>query len=166
MTVHRDEQDRLYQEIRLVRECHVSPLPSPLSTAAEFAHYIRPRFKGCYRERFIVVPMDARHRPLGIFLVSIGSVSTSIVHPREVFLSAVVCQASAIVVAHNHPSGDPSPSSEDEAVTARLKEAGSILGITMLDHLVLGTSRYYSFADGCTSKYPEEENWEVLDENF
>jgi DNA repair protein RadC len=79
--------------------------------------------------------------------VSIGSLQSSIVHPREVFRSAVRVAAAAIIVAHNHPSGDPQPSCEDRAVTTRLQEAGALLGIQLLDHLVLGESSFYSFAE-------------------
>ena len=84
---------------------------------------------------------------LGINTVSIGSLSTSIVHPREVFKAAILMGAANIILAHNHPSGDPSPSKEDIEITQRLAKAGEILGIEVLDHLILTPSGHISFKD-------------------
>ena len=79
--------------------------------------------------------------------VSVGGLDSSIVHPREVFKDAIAISAASIVVAHNHPSGDPTPSTEDRHVTARLVEAGQILGIDVLDHLVIGNGRWVSLKE-------------------
>jgi DNA repair protein RadC len=79
--------------------------------------------------------------------VSIGDLSSSIVHPREVFLEAIRHSAASLIVPHNHPSGDPTPSSEDVAVTRRLVEAGEMLGIDVLDHVIVGDSRWYSLKE-------------------
>lgn len=78
-----------------------------------------------------------------------GSLDASVVHPREVFKAAIVANAAALICAHNHPSGDPEPSREDRAITERLRQAGTLLGIPVLDHIVLGdgTTHYFSFAD-------------------
>ena len=84
---------------------------------------------------------------LGVNVVSIGSLTLSIVPSREVFKPAILLNTSALICAHNHPSGDPEPSSEDRALTTRLRQAGDLLGITVLDHLILGDDRTYSFAD-------------------
>jgi DNA repair protein RadC len=89
------------------------------------------------REHFVAIYLDTRHRPIGYQIVSIGTVSASLVHPREVFQPAIAIGASAVIVAHNHPSGNPSPSKEDGDITARLHAAGEILGITLLDSLVV-----------------------------
>ena len=94
-----------------------------------------------------VVLLDTRHRVLRSKLLSIGSLDASLVHPREVFREAVVSGASAVVVFHNHPSGDPAPSREDVDLTRRLVAAGEIMGIALLDHLILADSRYYSFRE-------------------
>ncbi|MFY4729575.1 JAB domain-containing protein, partial [Nitrospira sp. BLG_2] len=91
--------------------------------------------------------LDAKHSVIGINTVSIGSVTLSIVHPREVFKPLILMNASAVILAHNHPSGDATPSQEDRALTRRLKDSGELLGISVLDHVVLGEDRYYSFAD-------------------
>jgi DNA repair protein RadC len=109
--------------------------------------FLAPLFDGLDREHFIVVALDAKHAVIGINTVSIGSVTLSIVHPREVFKPLILMNASAALLAHNHPSGDSTPSQEDRALTRRLKDAGELLGIAVLDHLVLGEDRYYSFAD-------------------
>lgn len=99
------------------------------------------------KEAFLCLSLDTRHRPLAVDLVSLGSLQSSVVHPREVFRPAVALGAAAIIIAHNHPSGEVHPSAEDEAVTDRLREAGRILGIPLLDHLILGSGRFYCFAE-------------------
>lgn len=81
------------------------------------------------------------------FIVSTGSPAGSLAHPREVFQEAIRHAANGVILLHNHPSGDPHPSRDDHAVTTRLKEAGEILGIRVLDHIVLGSDHYYSFKD-------------------
>jgi DNA repair protein RadC len=99
------------------------------------------------KEHFFVVTLDARHRVLGEHLVSVGSLSSSIVHPREVFRPAIREAAGAVVLVHNHPSGDPRPSEEDVAVTRRLVSASEMIGIRVLDHVVIGDGRYSSFRE-------------------
>jgi len=89
------------------------------------------------REHFLVLLLNARHEVMGQETVSIGSLNASIVHPREVFRPAVVVAAAATVLVHNHPSGDPEPSEEDLAITKRLVEAGELLGISVLDHVIV-----------------------------
>lgn len=97
------------------------------------------------REFFVAVYLDGRHQPIGWTVVAIGTASAALVHPREVFQAAVHIGACALIVAHTHPSGDPSPSSEDRELTKTLRKAGDVLGITLLDHLVLGdASRFRS----------------------
>ena len=100
------------------------------------------------KEAFLCLMLDMKHKPLAVDLVSLGSLTSSIVHPRETFRPAVAIGAAAIIVAHNHPSGSPDPSAEDEAVTDRLREAGRLLGVPLLDHVILGSGRFYSFAGG------------------
>lgn len=99
------------------------------------------------RERFLAVLLNGKNRVLGLHEVSVGTLTASLVHPREVFKAAVIANAAAIIVVHNHPSGDPTPSAEDIAITHRLREAGELLGIRILDHVILGDSRYVSFSD-------------------
>ena len=99
------------------------------------------------REEFRILLLDTKHRVVGVHTVAIGSLNTAIVHPREVFKAAILANAAAIIGIHNHPSGDPTPSPEDRALTKRLAEAGNTLGIRLLDHVVIGDQRFYSFAD-------------------
>jgi DNA repair protein RadC len=89
------------------------------------------------REHFLVLLLNARHEVIGRETVSIGSLNASIVHPREVFKPAVVASAASVVLVHNHPSGDPEPSEEDLTITKRLVEAGELLGIQVLDHVIV-----------------------------
>jgi DNA repair protein RadC len=98
------------------------------------------------KEYFIALHLDGKNRILAVDICSVGSLNQSIVHPREVFKTALLSSAAAIILLHNHPSGDPTPSSEDLEVTKRLREAGDLLGIKVLDHLVIG-STYYSFVE-------------------
>ena len=89
------------------------------------------------REHFLVLLLNARHECVAVETVSIGSLNASIVHPREVFRPAMLASAASIIVAHNHPSGDPEPSQEDLDITKRLAQVGELLGIGLLDHVVI-----------------------------
>jgi len=111
-----------------------------------FTHY-HPTLRDLRHEVFKVVLLDAKHAIMRDVTVSEGSLTLSIVHPREVFTLAVRESAAAVIFLHNHPSGDPTPSQEDRILTARLVSAGEVLGIRVLDHLVVGDGRYVSFAD-------------------
>ena len=111
-----------------------------------FQHYY-PLLRDLRHEVFKAVLLDAKHRVIRDFTVSQGSLTVSIVHPREVFNLAVRESSAAIIFVHNHPSGDPKPSQEDHVLTQRLTEAGEILGIRVLDHVIIGDGKYVSFAD-------------------
>ncbi|WP_419877959.1 JAB domain-containing protein [Brevibacillus centrosporus] len=101
------------------------------------------------REQFFLICLNVKNEPTAIHTVSIGSLDSSIVHPRETFKAAVLANASSIIVAHNHPSGDPTPSQPDLEVTKRLQEAGELLGIPVLDHIIVGTEgAYVSLKEG------------------
>jgi len=89
-------------------------------------------------EKFGILTVDTKHKIAGIHIISTGSLNSSVVHPREVFKAALMNNAASIILFHNHPSGDPSPSTEDINTTKRLKEAGEILGIDVLDHIIIG----------------------------
>jgi len=103
--------------------------------------------RGLRKEHFVALFLDACNRLIQQEVVSVGTLTATLVHPREVFSSAVSCAAAGIIVAHNHPSGDPEPSREDRETTRRLSEAGKILGIPLLDHVVVGECRYFSFRE-------------------
>ncbi len=97
------------------------------------------------REHLLAFSLNARNQLLHLETVSIGTLSASLVHPREVFAPAIAHAAAAVVVAHNHPSGDPAPSAEDREATHRLRRAGEILGIPLLDHVIVAARGYFSF---------------------
>ena len=99
------------------------------------------------REHFVVLLLSARHECVAVETVSIGILNASIVHPREVFRPAVLAAAASIVVAHNHPSGDPEPSEEDIAITRRLAQVGELLGIAVLDHVILAARGVVSLSE-------------------
>lgn len=111
-----------------------------------FVRY-RSRFYAARKEIFVALNLNSKNQLIREVLISVGSLSTSIVHPREVFAPAIRDSSAAILFLHNHPSGDPAPSREDRDCTSRLCQAGKILGIRCLDHIVLGFEDYYSFAD-------------------
>ena len=99
------------------------------------------------REHFIAILLDTKNGVLRHRTVSVGDLSSAVVHPREVFLEAIRHSAASLIVSHNHPSGDPTPSSEDIAVTRRLQEAGELLGIALLDHIIIGDGRFISLKE-------------------
>jgi len=94
-----------------------------------------------------LLALNNKNRVNGFKVISTGSLTASLVHPREVWRAALYLCAAAVVFVHNHPSGDPAPSPEDIDITRRLKETGDVLGIRVLDHVVLGGDRYFSFSD-------------------
>ncbi len=109
--------------------------------------FLNGKLSGQKKEYFYTLLLNGKNRILRCETVSIGSLTSSIVHPRESFLPAIKYSAAAVIFAHNHPSGDPTPSQEDRLITRRLFEAGEILGIKVLDHVIIGDNNYYSFAD-------------------
>jgi DNA repair protein RadC len=125
----------------------------PLSSRPQFrlpgeaARFLLPRFGTRPLEAFGILVLDTRNRLKQLQLVSTGSLSGSLVHPREVFREATMLQGAAIIAFHNHPSGDPEPSREDRELTLRLVRAGQILGIELLDHVILAAGRYWSFKE-------------------
>jgi DNA repair protein RadC len=99
------------------------------------------------KEHFVLLAMNNKNRVNGFKVISTGSLTSSLVHPREVWRAALHLCAAAVVFVHNYPSGDPAPSPEDQEITRRLKETGDLLGIRVLDHVVLGRDRFFSFSD-------------------
>ena len=99
------------------------------------------------REHMIIVCLDPKLRITAVHTISIGTLTASIVHPREIFKIACVANASGMMMIHNHPSGDTTPSDEDNRITERIEECGKIMGIPLVDHLIIGRTDYYSYAD-------------------
>lgn len=116
------------------------------SSADVFNHY-REQLGSLKKEEFHVLLLDAKNRKLKDVRVSEGSLTSSLVHPREVFQPIIRESAAAAILIHNHPSGDPMPSQEDLQITQRLRDAGEMLGVHILDHLIIGKGRYVSFVD-------------------
>lgn len=143
-------------EVLQVIHLHLEPseLPPAVRSGADVVSLIVPHVRGLHREAFFAVPLNNKHQPLGIHLVSMGTTNTAPVHPRDVFLPALLAGATAIVVTHNHPSGDPTPSQDDRLVTERLRHAGELLGIELLDHLIIGRASYFSFSAEQTLSIP------------
>ena len=111
------------------------------------AEYLLPQYGNRGVEQFGVVLLDTKHRVLRSTVLSVGTLDASIVHPREIFREAVAGGAAAIVLFHNHPSGDPEPSREDTRLTERLMTAGKMMGIEIIDHIILGDARYFSYRE-------------------
>ena len=116
-------------------------------TPRDVGEYLLPLFGSYPVERFGVLLLDTRHRLVRTRILSVGSLDASVVHPREVFREAILAGAAAVVLFHNHPSGDPSPSRDDLSLTRRLTTAGDIVGIDVIDHVVLADSRYASMKE-------------------
>jgi DNA repair protein RadC len=121
--------------------------PRQFTKPREVAAWLVPQYGGAPVEQFGAVLLDTKLRLLSVRLVSIGSLDASAAAPREVFREAVAARAAAIVLFHNHPSGDPTPSRDDVAVTKRLVSAGVLLGIDVVDHVILGGATYFSFKE-------------------
>ena len=140
-------------QLKAALELGKRALAAPLTTgtkvqsSADLFHHYYPRLRDLRHEVFKIILLDAKHTIIRDATVSEGSLTLSIVHPREVFNFAVRESAAAVIFLHNHPSGDPQPSAEDRVLTARLVRAGELLGIQVLDHLIMGDGRYVSFAD-------------------
>jgi DNA repair protein RadC len=135
--------------IRIGQELCSAPLRpgERFSNSRDLFNRYRARFFSARKEFFVALNLNSKNQLIREVLISVGSLSTSVVHPREVFSEAVRDSSAAIMFLHNHPSGDPAPSREDRECTQRLCHAGKILGIRCLDHIVLGFDDYYSFAD-------------------
>lgn len=118
-----------------------------LCSSQDVADYYRPRMKDSKKEEFHCLLLDAKNKLLRDEPVSIGTLTASLVHPRDTFKTAVRESAAAVIFVHNHPSGDAKPSQEDIALTKRLVQAGDVLGIRVLDHVIVGDGKHFSFRD-------------------
>src|SRR6266436_1559994 len=124
-------------KVTLVREGKMPCYDTRLRSSAMASTLVSNFLAGVDREHFLVLMLDQKHKIIGINTVSVGSLTASIVHPREVFKPAILSNAAAIILAHNHPSGAPQPSQEDRVLTVRLVAAGKLLGISILDHVII-----------------------------
>ncbi|MDR3589325.1 MAG: DNA repair protein RadC [Negativicutes bacterium] len=113
----------------------------------DVADLLMPRLRHENKEKFVVVLLSTKNHVLASPTVSVGSLNASVVHPRELFREAINYNAAAVVLVHNHPSGDPTPSQEDLALTAKMDEAGRLLDISVLDHVIIGDGKYVSLKE-------------------
>jgi DNA repair protein RadC len=133
------EIGRRYQKPSLAGESFCS--------SGDVAAYYRPRLKDCKKETFRCALLDTKNKIIREEIVSVGSLSGSLVHPRDTFKAAVRESAAAVIFIHNHPSGDTKPSQEDILLTKRLIQAGEMIGIQVLDHIIIGDGNHFSFRD-------------------
>lgn len=133
--------------VKLIRESSVRYSSEKIATPNDIANLCRNFLEQADREICLLICLDNKNKPTAIHTISVGTVNASLVHPREVFKTAILANAVRIVLAHNHPSGDPEPSKEDIEITKRLIEAGKIIGIELLDHIVIGEKRFVSFKE-------------------
>ncbi len=118
-----------------------------IRTPEDVSALLMPRFRYETKESFIAILLSTKNHVIKTAIISVGSLNASIVHPRELFREAINASAAAVILAHNHPSGDPTPSPEDVTLTRKLVEAGKLLEIPVLDHIVLGDGKYISFTE-------------------
>ncbi|HEU4938717.1 MAG TPA: DNA repair protein RadC [Vicinamibacterales bacterium] len=135
--------------VELGRRTLTRPLRERLQivNARSAAEFLLPQYGSRSVEQFGIVLLDTKHRVIRTLVLSVGTVDASIVHPREVFGAASAAGAAALVLFHNHPSGDPRPSPDDVELTRRLAAAGVLMGIDVIDHVILADVRYYSFKE-------------------
>lgn len=138
-----------YQKIKIevVREASAKETPQ-ITNAQNVFDMMYEEASKQDRECFWTVCLNGKNKVMGVNMVSMGSLTSSIVHPREVFKPAILANAAGVILVHNHPSGDPTPSREDKEMTKRLKDAGEILSINVLDHIIIGGNCYNSLGDG------------------
>ena len=139
-----------------VSDGHVTSATKRINEPKDIAHIIKPLLWDADREHCLVIMLNGKNRITAINTVSIGTLTSSLVHPREVFKPAILTNAASIILAHNHPSGDPMPSEDDLNITIRLKAAGELLGISVLDHIIIGDS-YYSTESNKSYPFEDEE---------
>jgi DNA repair protein RadC len=147
--VGRPRAARLLAAVELGRRAIRSELGERplLSCAKDLAEYLMPIYAAHREERVGVVMLDIKSRVIRTEVLSVGTLDSSIVHPREVFRAAALASAWSIAIFHNHPSGDPRPSVDDVALTRQLVAAGEVMGIEVVDHLILGDGCWFSFRE-------------------
>lgn len=134
--------------IELGRRVNTHPPEQPkIGSPGDVAALLTDKLRYLKQEHFMVLLLDNKNKVIKTETISIGTINASLVHPREVFVKAIRQHAAAVILAHNHPSGDPRPSAEDRAITKRLLESGELLGIPVLDHVVIGGADYVSFKE-------------------
>jgi len=147
--VGRGKAARMAAALELGRRLSAEETPPPhrIVTPADVHRYYAPRLRDLVVEEFHVLALGSQSQVKGDVLITRGILNSSLVHPREVFRAAIAEAAAGIIVVHNHPSGDPTPSADDRAVTRQLVDAGRLLDLPVYDHVIVGGDRYVSFAE-------------------
>lgn len=147
--IGRAKAGRVLAALELARRLADETLPVglPLTSPADVYARCAPALRDLVVEEFHLLTLDVQHRVTRDLLITRGTLTSSLVHPREVFRAAIAEAAAGVVVVHNHPSGDPTPSVDDRVVTRQLVEAGRLLDLPVYDHVVVGGDRYFSFAE-------------------
>ncbi|OME60885.1 DNA repair protein RadC [Paenibacillus odorifer] len=134
--------------LRMVREQTSILYPQrKINSPTDAADLFRQFIGDCDRESFCILTLDTKNQPTALHQVSCGTLNSSLVHPRETYKLAILSNAASIIACHNHPSGDPAPSPQDIELTERLRDAGSLMGIDLLDHIVLGHQNHISMKE-------------------
>jgi DNA repair protein RadC len=133
--------------VALVRESSQPSMLNRITTPRNVYEIASSYLEGVDREHFVVIMLDTKNQVIGINTVAIGVLASCPIHPREVFKPAILVNAAGVILLHNHPSGDPSPSQDDLLLTSRLREAGEVLGIQVVDHVILGYANYVSLKE-------------------
>ena len=134
--------------VKLVRESSVMYEPRYVNTPQDAARLVEEFLVYSDREKVVAICLDVKNQPTAISTISMGTLNSSLVHPREVFKTAILSNAAGFILAHNHPSGDLTPSKDDMTATKRLQEVGELMGIDLLDHIIVGDGkRYTSFRE-------------------
>ena len=133
--------------IKMIKEASFLYQTRTISSPKDAYEMIKEQLEGLDREQFIIACLNTKNEPTNITVVSVGSLNKAIVHPREVFKTAILSNAASIMAFHNHPSGDTTPSDQDIKLTHRLVEAGELLGIKLLDHLIIGDGSFTSLKE-------------------
>lgn len=133
--------------LKMVKESSILYANRRIGTPDDAVELLKNLLEGSDREMLVVCCLSSKNEPTNISVVSIGSLNSSIVHPREVFKIAIMSNAASIIIGHNHPSADTTPSKEDINITERIKKAGDIIGIKLLDHIIIGDKNYLSLKE-------------------
>ena len=147
--IGKKRSEKIYVVKEVVRRIMETPESAQLIVhePEDAYRFLRPRLLHEPKEHFVLVLMNTKNQIIAMPTISIGSLTASVVHPREVFEEAIKYHSASIILAHNHPSGDPSPSREDIAVTRRLVEAGKLMDIPVLDHIIVGSHQFASLKE-------------------
>lgn len=129
--------------VKLVKEKSINYIPRVISNPSDIAKLFSNFIEDSNREQFIVCCLNTKNQPTDVSIVSIGCLDSTVVHPREVFKIAILSNAAAIIIGHNHPSGNTEPSNDDKNITNRIAEVGKIHGIKVLDHIIIGDNNSY-----------------------